>query len=90
MYYFVDYWSNPFTWSNKPLPVEGDVVVISAKLQVMLDQNTPILNTLVIDGGLLFFDPTQNVELKAKYIVIMNNGKLQVSRQDEITYHVIV
>ncbi|THD28348.1 Fibrocystin-L [Fasciola hepatica] len=83
MFYYVDRWSSSFTWNNSPPPKEGDVVVIGDKLQVMLDQITPVLNMIVIYGGMLFFDRTQDLELKAKYTVIINNGRLQIGTENE-------
>lgn len=73
-------WSSINSWDNDVLPVEGDIVVINQTQWVILDQDTPVLNTLLIDGGAVYFEPTKNVELKARYILIQNNGTLQVSR----------
>lgn len=74
----MDRWSSPYTWNNSPPPVEGDFVVIGDAQKVMLDQDTPVMVMVLVNGGTLFFDPTKNVELKAKYIVIINNGTFQV------------
>lgn len=46
----------------------------------MLDQDTPILAFLLINGGTLFFDPTKDVTLNTKYILILNNGTLKVNK----------
>ncbi|VDP87119.1 unnamed protein product [Echinostoma caproni] len=49
----------------------------------MLDQDTPVLTMVLINGGMLFFDPTKDVELKARYIIIINNGTLQIGTEAE-------
>ncbi|TPP64918.1 hypothetical protein FGIG_04510 [Fasciola gigantica] len=83
VYYYVDRWSSPYTWNNSPPPIEDDFVVIGEAQQVMLDQDTPVLTMVLISGGTLFFDPSKDVELKAKYIVVINNGKFQIGTEAE-------
>ncbi|VDO89996.1 unnamed protein product, partial [Schistosoma curassoni] len=78
-FYYVDRWSSQFTWNNQPIPVENDFVVINANQNIMLDVDTPVLSMLLINGGTLFFDPTKNIQLNSKYILILNNGKFLVS-----------
>lgn len=75
----MDRWSSQFTWNNQPIPVENDFVVINANQNIMLDVDTPVLSMLLINGGTLFFDPTKNIQLNSKYILILNNGKFLVS-----------
>ncbi|CAL8088348.1 unnamed protein product [Calicophoron daubneyi] len=77
-YEYVDRWSSPFTWGNGPLPVEGDIVVVQAGQTLMLDQSTPVLTLLLINGGTFIFDPTKDVELRVKYVLINNGGRLQI------------
>ena len=48
---YIDRWSSLWTWGGKPLPVEGDVVVIEEGQTVLLDVDTPILNMLLIQGN---------------------------------------
>lgn len=47
---YIDVWSSPWTWGGGSIPVEGDLVVIREGHTVLLDVDTPILNTLLIDG----------------------------------------
>ncbi|CAH8562789.1 unnamed protein product [Schistosoma turkestanicum] len=83
LFYYVDRWSSPFTWNNQPIPVENDFVVINANQSIMLDMDTPILSMLLINGGTLFFDPTKNIQLNSKYILILNNGKFLIGSPEE-------
>ncbi|CAH8626270.1 unnamed protein product [Schistosoma guineensis] len=82
-FYYVDRWSSQFTWNNQPIPVENDFVVINANQNIMLDVDTPVLSMLLINGGTLFFDPTKNIQLNSKYILILNNGKFLIGSPEE-------
>lgn len=50
---YVDAWSSNFTWGGKSPPEEGSLVVITKGQTVLLDQNTPILKMLLIQGKFL-------------------------------------
>ena len=53
-FYYVDVWSSRFTWGGllENKPVEGDFVVIKEGQTVLLDEDTPILKMLLIQGKL--------------------------------------
>jgi len=73
---YVDRWSSPYTWGGAAPPTDGESVHIRQGQIVILDEDTAMLNLLVIEGGLIFEDE-QDLHLRAKYIFI-NNGRLQV------------
>ena len=51
------YWSDPLNWPNEVLPAEGDDVIIEPGWDMILDiAETPILNSLEINGILTFED----------------------------------
>ena len=75
-YRYIDLWSSSYTWGGLDPPKEGESVHIRAGQSVFLDTNTPVLNLVVIEGALLFYDE-QNVHFQAKYIFI-SGGRLQV------------
>ncbi|CAH8644630.1 unnamed protein product [Heterobilharzia americana] len=83
LFYYVDRWSSRFTWNNQPIPQENDFIVINQGQNVMLDVDTPVLSMLLINGGTLFFDPTKDVQLHSKYILILNNGKFLIGSPEE-------
>jgi hypothetical protein len=68
----IKYWSNKTTWPNETLPKDGDDVVIKAGDNIVLDlEQTPILNSLSIQGGLTFYNEPfamKNLELRASKI----------------------
>ncbi|PKL79304.1 MAG: hypothetical protein CVV27_02055 [Candidatus Melainabacteria bacterium HGW-Melainabacteria-1] len=61
-------WSDPATW-NGDKPVAGDTLVIPAAKKILLDENTPDLAGLTIEGELMFA-PQQDLELQADYIML--------------------
>ena len=48
---------------------------------------TPILKLLVINNATLIFDDSQDVELNAEYIVIVNGGVLQIGTESNPFQH---
>ncbi|KAF5406198.1 hypothetical protein PHET_00292 [Paragonimus heterotremus] len=79
---YVAAWSCNHTWGSGAMPRDGDAVEIPQNHTILLDQNTTKLTMLVINGGTLVFDPTADVELSAKYIIIHNQGKLKIGSEE--------
>ena len=50
---YVDAWSSNFSWGGALPPEEGSLVVITKGQTILLDQNTPILKMLLIQGKFL-------------------------------------
>jgi G8 domain/Right handed beta helix region/Secretion system C-terminal sorting domain len=61
-------WSNPATWGGVK-PVAGAAVTIAAGKHIILDENTPALAGLTINGTLEF--DRKNVSLTAHWIMLM-------------------
>ncbi|XP_036904303.1 fibrocystin-L isoform X2 [Sturnira hondurensis] len=77
---YVDVWSSTFSWGGKFPPEEGSLVVITKGQTLLLDQNTPILKMLLIQGGTLIFDEA-DIELQAENILITDGGVLQIGTE---------
>ncbi|XP_045661731.1 fibrocystin-L isoform X1 [Ursus americanus] len=77
---YVDAWSSNFSWGGKSPPEEGSLVVITKGQTILLDQNTPILKMLLIQGGTLIFDEA-DIELQAENILITDGGILQIGTE---------
>ncbi|XP_045037491.2 fibrocystin-L [Desmodus rotundus] len=77
---YVDTWSSNFSWGGKSPPEEGSLVVITKGQTILLDQNTPILKMLLIQGGSLIFDEA-DIELQAENILITDGGVLQIGTE---------
>ncbi|XP_045717230.1 fibrocystin-L [Phyllostomus hastatus] len=83
---YVDAWSSNFSWGGKPPPEEGSLVVITKGQTLLLDQNTPILKMLLIQGGTLIFDEA-DIELQAENILITDGGVLQIGTEGSPFQH---
>ncbi|CAD8161606.1 unnamed protein product [Paramecium octaurelia] len=68
-------WSNPTTWIDNKIPVDGDSPIIQAGYQVVLDVDTPKLVNLIIFGTLIFDEKRASTKLEAERIWI-RSGKL--------------
>ncbi|XP_078071648.1 PKHD1 like 1, tandem duplicate 1 [Mustelus asterias] len=77
---YVDVWSSRYTWGGQSPPEKGSLVVITKGQTILLDQNTPILKMLVIQGGTLVFDEA-NIELQSENILITDGGTLQIGTE---------
>ncbi len=73
-------WSDPATWGGTK-PVAGDEVVIPDTLHILLDEDTPGLGSLTING-ILEFD-TQDLNLTSDWILVQ--GELWIG-SDTIPY----
>ncbi|XP_036732330.2 LOW QUALITY PROTEIN: fibrocystin-L [Manis pentadactyla] len=77
---YIDAWSSNFSWGGDSPPEEGSLVVITKGQIILLDQNTPILKMLLIQGGTLIFDEA-DIELQAENILITDGGILQIGTE---------
>ncbi|EPY78834.1 fibrocystin-L [Camelus ferus] len=77
---YIDSWSSSFSWGGKSPPEEGSLAVITKGQTILLDQNTPILKMLLIQGGTLIFDEA-DIELQAENILITDGGVLQIGTE---------
>lgn len=67
-------WSNDTTWGVDIPPVDNDLIVVPTGTTLMVDQDTPILEGIAVDGGTLVFDDTKALTVQAGFITL-NGGK---------------
>ncbi|XP_067888793.1 PKHD1 like 1, tandem duplicate 1 [Heterodontus francisci] len=79
-FYYVDVWSSRYTWGGLSPPESGSLVVITKGQTVLLDQSTPILKMLLLQGGTLVFDEA-DIELQTENILITDGGVLQIGTE---------
>jgi cell migration-inducing and hyaluronan-binding protein len=76
-------WSDPATWGGA-VPVQGSVVRIPSDATVVLDESTPALNGLHVDGKLVF--ARRDLSLRSDFIMV--HGSLQVGTPGKpFTHH---
>ncbi|XP_048215228.1 fibrocystin-L isoform X1 [Perognathus longimembris pacificus] len=77
---YVDVWSSNHSWGGASPPEEGSLAVITKGQIILLDQSTPVLKMLLIQGGTLIFDEA-DIELQAENILITDGGILQIGTE---------
>lgn len=76
-------WSNPDDWPSGAIPVEGDDVVIESGWNMYLDiAETPLLNSLEINGRLSFRDEDGLDITLNSYLIWVHAGELFVGTED--------
>ena len=81
---YVDRWSSIWTWGGLGVPLEGEFIVIETGQEIVLDVTTPKLAFLLLNGGTLKFERDANdLTLNSEYILLLNDGKLEVGTEDE-------
>jgi len=74
------YWSDVKNWPNETLPVAGDDVHIISGWKMILDiEETPILNFVRVNG-ILIFDETKDIHLRAKHIFV-RAGEMHIGNE---------
>ena len=68
-------WSNPATWPDHP-PAAGEAVSIPAGTTIVLDQSTPDLAGVTVEGTLTF--DRRDLDLTADWIMVHPGGTLQI------------
>ena len=68
-------WSDPATWGGSK-PIAGAAVLVPSNMKIVLDENTPALGDLTIEGELLF-QPGVTAELSAATIRVQKTGILR-------------
>ncbi|KAG8441696.1 hypothetical protein GDO86_010760 [Hymenochirus boettgeri] len=78
-FFYIDVWSSIYTWGGETPPDEGSLAVITQGQTILLDQSTPVLKMLLIQGSLIFDEV--DIELQAENILITDGGVLQVGTE---------
>ena len=84
-FWYIDRWSSPYTWgcdNDSCKPQEGEIVVIDAGQTLLLDETTPKLAVLLIDGGTVLWDHKDGIELHTQYAVINNGGHFEIGTEE--------
>jgi len=76
---YIDKWSNIYSWLDSEPPVDGDSVIVPQGQSILLDQDSPLLFFVLIQG-LLQFD-RKDLNFDATYIWI-SGGHLSVGSEE--------
>lgn len=67
-YRYIDRWSNTDTWGGEAVPREGDSVYVPKGMTLLVDQSTPILDAVIVEGKIQFED--RDLTFDTHYFVI--------------------
>jgi hypothetical protein len=67
-------WSNPTTWGTDIPPVDNDLVYVPLGTTLLVDQNTPVLEGIAVQGGTLVFSDDLDLTVQVGFIT-MNGGR---------------
>lgn len=75
-------WSDETVWGGEP-PQEGDDVEVPSGWNLLLDlEETPIFNSLTINGRLSFIQNGMDIHLRSKYIFV-RAGEFFIGSEDQ-------
>jgi hypothetical protein len=80
-YLYIDKWSALTSWKNQEPPVDGDFVWIPDGQVILLDENTPKLLFVLVEGS-LYFDRTKTLTMDTYYLFILG-GYFEVGTEEQ-------
>jgi hypothetical protein len=67
-------WSSPSTWGVDMPPIANDLIYVPVGTTLMVDQDTPVLEGIAVEGGTLVFSDDLDLTVQAGFIT-MNGGR---------------
>ena len=80
IFLYVDRWSDESTWGGESIPREGDSVYVPVGMTLLVDSSTPVLDTVIVEGKIIFADE-QDMTFDAHYFII-REGEFQAGTED--------
>ena len=78
---YIDNWSALTSWKNQEQPIDGDAVWVPDGQVILLDEPTPNLAFLLIEGSLIL-DRSKDLSIDSNFIFILG-GYFEVGTADE-------
>ena len=87
VYRYVSRWSDVDTWGPALKPLVGESVSVPTGRNLLVDEDTPDLNLVILDGGSLIFecsDPNATpLTMSAKYIFVNEGSYMEIGTEDQ-------
>ncbi|CAL1172079.1 unnamed protein product [Cladocopium goreaui] len=83
-YRYLDRWSLLDTWANQEPPIEDALVSIPQGQAILLDEDTPVLLILTVEGVLVF--DNKDIHLQATYIWV-KGGTMEIGTEQKPFLH---
>ena len=84
LFYYFRRWSDSSTWSGVP-PKVGDLVRVPEGTTILVDQSTPVLGDVVVEGVLIWADE-QDLTFDAENIIV-KKGRVLIGTEDSPHQH---
>lgn len=62
-------WSDPLTWGGDLPPVDGDTVYVPKGMILLVDQSTPNLYTIIVEGSIIFSDESEMI-IETHFLIV--------------------
>lgn len=85
-FYYVLKWSSAATWGVDTPPVDNDLVYVPKGMTLYVDEDTPILEGIAVEGGRLVFSDEKDLKVQAGHIT-MNGGHFIAGTADHPHTH---
>ena len=75
---YASLWSDEVIWGGVK-PIDGDSVSIPPGMNLVVDENTPKLKAVIVEGALLFYPSSVATDLRtfdAEYVVV-HGGRIE-------------
>ena len=57
---------------------------------ILLDESTPILAVLIVDGGRVIWDRAHGIHLQSEYVIVTNDGSFEIGTEDNFFCHDVI
>lgn len=88
-FFYAFRWSDPATWGGDIPPIDGDAVYVPVGMVLLVDQSTPNLKTIIVEGSIIFADEGEMVIETGSIIVnfgVFRAGTEQVPYTNKLTF----
>jgi hypothetical protein len=79
-------WSDIRTWGTDMPPIDGDLVYIPAGMTLLVDESTPVLQSILVENGTLMFADESDMIIQAGSITVVG-GKFIAGTQNKPYQH---
>lgn len=88
LFCYADFWSHPNTWGGETSPRTGENVYVPKGMVLVVDESTPVLENVIVEGKILFAD-TQDMTFDAR-LMIINKGEFEAGTEEKPYEHKLV
>lgn len=74
-------WSDTLTWGGDLAPIDGDTVYVPAGMVLLVDQTTPNLYLILVEGTIIFADESDIVV--ESHFIIIEHGVFQAGTENK-------